>query len=388
MKINQDILNEVEAYVRHFMSAHLPTHFVYHNVGHTERVVRETQMLSEAMGIGSQKKRLLLAAAWFHDLGYAVSNDNHEEHGARLAGEFLLNADIETAEIERIKSLIRATKYPQRPASKLERILCDADMAHLPDGDFFERSERLRSEWESTRGIIYSHEQWCKLSYDFLSAHSFHTSAGRERFNGGKEDNLRKVKMLLEKNEQQAPKVAKKSKPPKYVKGVETLFRNSSRNHMELSSMADTKAHILMSVSSVIVSIVISLEMQQLTEAAYLILPTILLTTVCLCTIVLAVLTTKPKITKGIFTTDQVNRRDVNLLFFGNFYKMDLATYERGIAEMMHDNDYLYNSMMKDIYFLGKVLAVKYRYLRIGYHIFMYGIIASVLSFGLCFFLN
>jgi len=54
-----------------------------------------------------------------------------------------------------------------------------------------------------------------------------------------------------------------------------------------------------------------------------------------------------------------------------------------GINELIHDKEYLYSSMTKDIYFLGKVLAVKYRYLSIGYTIFMYGIIASVIAFSL-----
>jgi hypothetical protein len=36
-----------------------------------------------------------------------------------------------------------------------------------------------------------------------------------------------------------------------------------------------------------------------------------------------------------------------------------------------------------DIYYLGVVLARKYRYLRIAYTIFMWGLILSVIAFGL-----
>jgi hypothetical protein len=56
--------------------------------------------------------------------------------------------------------------------------------------------------------------------------------------------------------------------------------------------------------------------------------------------------------------------------------------------EMMKDRDYIYGSMIKDIYFLGIVLARKYRYLRISYTIFMYGLIVSVLAFGLATYLS
>ena len=103
--------------------------------------------------------------------------------------------------------------------------------------------------------------------------------------------------------------------------------------------------------------------------------------------IVFAVLTTKPKVSKGTFTTEQITRREVNLMFFGNFHRMDLDKYEWAMQEMMYDKEYLYKSMTKDIYFLGKVLALKYRYLNIGYRIFMYGLIVSIIAFAVSFFL-
>jgi Family of unknown function (DUF5706) len=67
---------------------------------------------------------------------------------------------------------------------------------------------------------------------------------------------------------------------------------------------------------------------------------------------------------------------------------MDLDTYEWGIRGMMYDKEYLYKSMTKDIYFSGKVFAVKYQYLNIGYMVFMFGLIASFFTFGICFLLQ
>ena len=55
------------------------------------------------------------------------------------------------------------------------------------------------------------------------------------------------------------------------------------------------------------------------------------------------------------------------------------------MKEMMRDREYLYGSMIKDLYFLGKVLGVKYRYLRICYTVFMYGLIAAILAFIITF---
>jgi hypothetical protein len=56
--------------------------------------------------------------------------------------------------------------------------------------------------------------------------------------------------------------------------------------------------------------------------------------------------------------------------------------------EMMYDKEYLYGSMIKDFYFLGQVLGKKYRYLRICYTIFMYGLIISVIAYAVAFIMN
>lgn len=78
----------------------------------------------------------------------------------------------------------------------------------------------------------------------------------------------------------------------------------------------------------------------------------------------------------------------MNLIFFGNLHQLEPETYESGMSEMMRDKEYLYKTLTKDVYYLGKVLAVKYRYLNTGYTIFMCGLVVSVLAYGISFFLS
>jgi hypothetical protein len=181
----------------------------------------------------------------------------------------------------------------------------------------------------------------------------------------------------------------KEKKTPKYEygRGVETFFRIASANHMRLSAMADNKAHILLSINSIIISVILSVMAKKLTESSYLVIPTAILLCVCLATIVFAVLTTRPKVSRSIFTADQVSNHEVNLIFFGNFHRLEQETYESGIREVMHDKEYLYKTLTNDIYYIGKVLAVKYRYLNIGYMIFMFGLIFSVMAYAVSFLL-
>ena len=58
-----------------------------------------------------------------------------------------------------------------------------------------------------------------------------------------------------------------------------------------------------------------------------------------------------------------------------------MPDYDWAMTELLADKNYLYSSMIKDTYFLGIVLAKKYRYLRIAYNIFMYGLILAMIAF-------
>lgn len=408
MKITNQIIAEAAEYVSRLLSGELKKEFCYHNFLHTLYVVNKTDMLCDATGVTKHDKKILLTAAWFHDTGYTIRIDGHEQAGALIAQNFLRSQNIDAEDIAMVKACILATQYPQQPANQLEQIICDADMLHLSEPGFMERSELLRQEWLATKDKAFTDKEWYELNIDFLNNHSFQTPYCTEHFNKGKSKNLKVLTTKLEavnativvQNNELAAVVDKKKekkdkkekehkeKQPKLERGVETLFRMTSGNHMKLSGMADDKAHILLSINSIIISVVLSFLVKNLGEMPYLILPTAFLLAVCLATIVFAVLTTKPKVSKGVFTADQIHNRQANLLFFGNFHKMGWESYEWGIQEMMYDQEYLYRSMTKDIYFLGKVLAQKYRYLNIGYKVFMFGLIASVIAFAISFFFS
>ena len=109
----------------------------------------------------------------------------------------------------------------------------------------------------------------------------------------------------------------------------------------------------------------------------HLAIPTFCWPLVCVLTIIFAVLATRPNVSGGRFTEDDIRQKKTNLLFFGNFYKMELDEYNWAMNEMLKDKEFIYGNMIKDVYFLGVVLARKYRYLRISYSIFMYRALIS-----------
>lgn len=161
------------------------------------------------------------------------------------------------------------------------------------------------------------------------------------------------------------------------------MFRVTLNNHTKLSQIADSKANILLSVNAIIISIALSTLIPKLDSPtnAHLIVPTFVMLMFSVISIIFAILSTRPKVTSGLFTRKDIEEKKVNLLFFGNFHKMPLDEYQWAMNVLMKDREYLYNSMIKDLYYLGLVLNRKYKLLRITYTVFMFGIITSVIAF-------
>jgi len=152
-----------------------------------------------------------------------------------------------------------------------------------------------------------------------------------------------------------------------------------------LSSIADSKASTLISISALIISIILSILVTELAESPNLIIPTVMILLTLMGTIIFAVISTRPKVTSFNLSREDIIQKKGNLLFFGNFINMPVDDYEWGMKEIMNDRDYLYNNLIRDIYYLGVVLGKKYHYLRIAYNFFMYGLIVSVIAYIIAF---
>jgi hypothetical protein len=173
----------------------------------------------------------------------------------------------------------------------------------------------------------------------------------------------------------------KAAKSKSYSRGVDSMFKLTARNQINLSHIADNKSNILISLNGIIISLALATLVSKFKQEPAIIVPTIIFILFSLSTIVLAVLSTRPNISSGKFTREDIKQKKVNLIFFGNFYNMALEEYEWAVAEMINDDPYLYSTLTKDQYSLGKVLAKKYHLLRWAYNVFMVGLVISVGAF-------
>jgi hypothetical protein len=255
----------------------------------------------------------------------------------------------------------------------------------------------LKQEQESLLEHKISKKDWRKNNINFLESHKYFTDYGQEYLEPKKLENLNGLRKKKPGKEEVEEEVVKEEfpyvptsaeKPDKDLaketeRGVQTMFRTTSHNHVALSSMADGKAQVMISVNSIIISVTLSVLVARISFYPHFIAPASILLATCLVSITFSILSTRPSISSGKFTEEDIRNKKTNLLFFGNFHRMQLEDYQWGMNQMIKDREYLYNTIMMDIYFLGVVLARKYRYLRIAYTIFMWGLILSVIAFGL-----
>lgn len=401
--MNYRLLSEqVQNHVKSLFKSNTKPELVYHNLAHTENVVITTTQIANHYQLNDRDFFVVMAAAWFHDIGYFEEANGHEEKGAQQAAAFLASVQVSNTDIEAIKQCILATKLPQAPHNLLEQIVCDADLFHFGTNAFSENNKIIRKECKALYGDDISKEDWRQKIIELIQSHHYHTDYCRSLLNAKKQENL---EVLLARQEKEAHTIGIQpyltvSKPEKGAqkatgangdigkkktdrpdKGIETMFRISSSNHQRLSDMADNKSQIIITVNSIIISVVVSLLLRKLDTNDYLTMPAMMLLVVSLVAIVLSILATRPHLSDGTFTPADLDEKKVNLLFFGNFYRMSIENYTEGMHKVMEDRDFLYSTLIRDIYAQGVVLGRKYKLLRASYNVFMYGLIASVIAF-------
>jgi predicted metal-dependent HD superfamily phosphohydrolase len=389
-----DLYKKIENHVTNLYEKSNVKGLYYHNLDHAMQVVARTKEIAAHYNVSENEMLILYAAAWFHDVGYLYTDaGNHEEKSSAIMRSYLSQFIADEEVLSAIESCIMATKYPQDPKNLLEEIICDADMYHLGTKNIKDTNKRIRKERLESRGEIFTKTNWLKSTIEFLEAHRFHTSYCKEILEDTKQENIDKMKKklaLTEKAEGELTANGPEIKPTNSLmtKGIQTMLRLTSENHLKLSDMADRKASILISVNSIIISVIISVLVRRLETDTYLAIPTIVFLLSSVTTVVIAILATRPKISQGTFNDQDIINKKTNLLFFGNYHKVPFEEYDNAMRKMMGDSEYLYGSLIKDIYTQGTVLGKKYRLTRLAYNTFMIGLVLSVLAFAIAVYSN
>jgi predicted metal-dependent HD superfamily phosphohydrolase len=171
----------------------------YHCYNHTLDVYNSAVRLATLEKIDKKDLILLETAALFHDSGFLLGYKDHEDESIEFTKIHLPEFGYTDAEIVTICSMILATKLPQSPKTKLEKILCDADLDYLGRDDFFMIANQLLCEW-NVNGIPTTLKKWYHIQVDFLSHNDYFTKSAKNLRVEKKKKNLSQILDLLTKN--------------------------------------------------------------------------------------------------------------------------------------------------------------------------------------------
>jgi predicted metal-dependent HD superfamily phosphohydrolase len=170
----------------------------YHGLHHTLDVVQAAEWLADRQGLTDPTERgLLRTAALYHDCGFTDVYQGHEEEGCRYVRAVLPGFGFLDAALDAICGMIRATKIPQQPQTKLEEILADADLDYLGRDDF-EPIARTLFEELKVRNLVADEPAWNRIQVKFLESHHYWTPTAVAERQASKQRHLDQLRELVQ----------------------------------------------------------------------------------------------------------------------------------------------------------------------------------------------
>jgi uncharacterized protein len=178
----------------------LPDWLTYHDYDHVRDVYRMAREIGKAEGLGDVQLKLVLTAAILHDIGFTISNANHEKLSCDIARELLPLFGYTNEQIEEIEGLIMATAIPHKPTNLAQMVLCDADLDYLGRDDFFSRGDQLYHEFLHL-GIVKDRKSWNMVQVKFLNQHRYFTQTSIDSRASRKAAHLQAIEKQLEEDQ-------------------------------------------------------------------------------------------------------------------------------------------------------------------------------------------
>ena len=251
-------LQAVSAYVEDLFKDHLSPKHLFHNYKRTEEVVHLTEKIIKHMNLPDEDQENVLLAAWFQDTGYALGYENYVGKSVKQAQAFLEQQVVAKDQVREVSRLILSTctQNNHEPLDQLEQILRDAKMGYLSQKKYFSQRELLRAEKSFFLEEEVDQHTWECQKLDELADVPFYTTYAKEHFEEGRSKNILKQKERVEASHKNKEK---DTHGKNLGRGIDTLFRITLRNHTNLSSIADGKANMMISINTILLSLGITL---------------------------------------------------------------------------------------------------------------------------------
>jgi hypothetical protein len=160
-------------------------------------------------------------------------------------------------------------------------------------------------------------------------------------------------------------------------RGVQTLFRTLSRNHYNLLRMVDSKASIVLTVNSIIISLLMgAIYVVPASERINMAFGAKILINFSMLSMIFALISMLPHRYFGAAFSKSKYRGS---LYAGNFSSQSLEDFQKEIDRVMESGSSVYKEMTVDLYFLGVVINAKQRLLWFAVVVFLLGLIAAMI---------
>ncbi len=354
------------------------------------QTVNDCKTVLDKLDLPPEHRQIVLLAAWFRYAGYPNNPRNPMAESIRVTHQFLAEYELPEETTNGVIDCIRATFYPNLPHNQLTKISHDGVYLFLASKE--NPGERYRAELQSVMGQPFADAEWAHYWIQLYRQHPYYLSRVQKRHGKRHNKNLRQAENQLAALQTQSGEstllIAVRSDAEARLtdREKEDLYKLASRNYVDLISVADRKAALLINVNSIIISIVVAVLVRHLDQYEGLLLPTILLLLVCGLTVIFAVLASAPR--SQPIPTDSTEG-DSPTFFFGSYDYTDPAftharweDYYTGVRVLMNrDKTDVFREMLRETYQVRKLLAYKFRYLAISYRLFVIGLAATLLAY-------
>ena len=386
-----DLLSMVKEHVLSLFNRHADARLLFHNYRQTVEIVNNIDQIAEAENFNGDEKEIAALSAWFLNTGYLFNYGKAEAQSLDRAQEFLQTKKYSERKIERCLDCIKIGANRTVPTAGESRLLIDAINVQGFTHEFFQKSPLLKAEWELVKNSRMNSSEWNQFQLQRLLNTKFYTAYAKEKYEPAVAQNILIQKGRTDKarrneryeNDDYGLKKFQNLERKTPNSATQTFFRANYRNHINLSAIADNKANIMISVNAILISVLISiLSYRNIPETnPMVLLPVVIFLVTGLTSLIFAVLSIRPKVTSLNENSTNIEEVKKNIVFFGNYVNLDLDKYKEALDAVLRSGELIYGNMARDLYYLGKVLDKKYRYLTMSYNIFMIGFVATVVTF-------
>jgi len=408
--MDNKIIEQAEIFATATANQEFSDKLVYNDLQTIQRIVQATKEIGSAENLTDEQMEHTILAAWLVKLGLShLHQFDHEQNPSAffaecskcsnfIASSFLKKNKYPIEKADKVISILQAG-FPGGEIELIEqKVLADAVTIDYAKSDGKDNVKKLYDEYTLIGAMEVGKMEWFEKVINYLKTHTYLTNYGKEHLEPLKQDLIKKlgkehkairknqdriITQQLNISDEELKKLKKslKSVKGRDERGIQTMFRTVSRNHYTLTQMVDRKANIMISINAILLSLIIgnllTLDERFCIHNA----PMLAMLMASLASIFYAVIAIRPVRTHGSFTVEEVRNKQGNLLYFGNFHEMDFRDYHWGMMQMMHDSEYMYTSIIRDLYYLGQKLNKKSKQIRKSLNIFIFGFFVSVLLF-------